>query len=53
MEFTVQAAANRERALARRRSVLPFDVEVANLVDCMVAFLGGAAFTCVALRSVR
>lgn len=39
MDFTVHAAANRERARVRRRSVLPFDLEVANLVDCMVGLL--------------
>jgi AcrR family transcriptional regulator len=39
MEMTVQAAANRERARARRRAVLPLALEVTNLVDCMVGFL--------------
>jgi AcrR family transcriptional regulator len=39
MEMTVQAAANRERARARRRSVLPLALESVNLVDCMVGFL--------------
>jgi len=39
MEVTVHTAANRERARARRRSVLPLALEVANLVDCMVGFL--------------
>jgi AcrR family transcriptional regulator len=39
MEMTVQAAANRERARARRRPVLPLALELANLVDCMVGFL--------------
>jgi AcrR family transcriptional regulator len=39
MDLTVQAAANRERARARHHTVLPFDLEVANLVDCMVGFL--------------
>jgi AcrR family transcriptional regulator len=39
MDLTVHAAANRERALARRRPVLPFELEVANLVDGMGGFL--------------
>jgi AcrR family transcriptional regulator len=39
MEMTVQAAANRERARARRRPVLPLALELANLVDCMVGYL--------------
>jgi AcrR family transcriptional regulator len=39
MDLTVHTAANRERARARRRPVLPLAVEVANLVDCMVGFL--------------
>src|SRR6478735_4333927 len=39
MEVTVHTAANRERARARRRSVLPLALEVTNLVDCMVGFL--------------
>ena len=39
LQLTVQAAANRERARARRRPVLPLALESANLVDCMVGFL--------------
>jgi len=39
MEVTVHTAANRERARARRRAVLPLALEVTNLVDCMVGFL--------------
>ena len=39
MEMTVQAAANRERARARRRPVLSLALESANLVDCMVGYL--------------
>ena len=39
MEMTVQTAAERERARARRQPVLPLELEVANLVDCMVGFL--------------
>jgi AcrR family transcriptional regulator len=39
LDLTVQAAANRERARARRRSVLPLALEMENLVDCMVGFL--------------
>ena len=39
MGLTVQAAANRERARALRRPVLPFALQLANLVDCMVGFL--------------
>jgi AcrR family transcriptional regulator len=39
MEMTVQAAANRERARAWRRAVLPLALEVTNLVDCMVGYL--------------
>ena len=48
MAFIVQAAADRERARARRRPVLPFDVELANLLDCMVALPGGARVACIA-----
>jgi AcrR family transcriptional regulator len=39
MDVTVHTAANRERARARRRPVLPLALEVTNLVDCMVGFL--------------
>lgn len=39
MDMTVHTAANRERARARRRPVLPLALEVTNLVDCMVGFL--------------
>jgi AcrR family transcriptional regulator len=39
MGFVVQAGAHREQARARRWPVLPFTLELANLVDCMVAFL--------------
>jgi AcrR family transcriptional regulator len=39
MDVTVHTAANRERARARRRSVLPLALEITNLVDCMVGFL--------------
>jgi AcrR family transcriptional regulator len=39
MDVTVHTAANRERARALRRPVLPLALEVANLVDCMVGFL--------------
>jgi AcrR family transcriptional regulator len=39
MDMTVHTAANRERARAMRRPVLPLGLEVTNLVDCMVGFL--------------
>jgi AcrR family transcriptional regulator len=39
MSMTVQAGANRERARARRRAMLPLALESANLLDCMVGFL--------------
>jgi AcrR family transcriptional regulator len=39
MGFVVQAGAHREHARARRWPVLPLALELANLVDCMVAFL--------------
>ena len=39
MDVTVHTAANRERARARRKPVLPLALEVTNLVDCMVGFL--------------
>src|SRR3954462_2338880 len=39
MAFVVQAGAQREQARARRWPVLPFALELANLVDCMVAYL--------------
>jgi AcrR family transcriptional regulator len=43
MALIVHAAADRERARARRRPVLPFAVELANLVDGMVGFLEAPA----------
>jgi AcrR family transcriptional regulator len=39
MGLTLQTAANRERARARRRPLLPLALEVADLVDCATAFL--------------
>jgi AcrR family transcriptional regulator len=39
MALIVHAAADRERARAQRRPVLPFAVELGNLVDGMVGFL--------------
>jgi AcrR family transcriptional regulator len=39
MGFVVQAGAHREQARARQWPVLPLALEVANLVDCMVAYL--------------
>ena len=39
MTFIVQAGAQREQARARRWPVLPFALELANLLDCMVAYL--------------
>jgi AcrR family transcriptional regulator len=39
MALIVHAAADRERARAQRRTVLPFAVELGNLVDGMVGFL--------------
>jgi AcrR family transcriptional regulator len=39
MAMTVHTAANRERARALRRPVLPLALEISNLVDCMVGFL--------------
>jgi AcrR family transcriptional regulator len=39
MALIVHAAADRERARAQRRRVLPFAVELGNLVDGMVGFL--------------
>src|SRR4051812_6645867 len=39
MAFVVQAGAQREQARVRRWPVLPFALELANLVDCMVAYL--------------
>jgi AcrR family transcriptional regulator len=43
MTFIVHAAADRERARAHTRPVLPFAVEVANLADGMVGFLEAPA----------
>ena len=39
MALIVHAAADRERARARRRAMLPFAVELGNLLDGMVGFL--------------
>ncbi len=39
MIFIIHAAADRERARAQARSVMPFAVEVASLTDGMVGFL--------------
>jgi AcrR family transcriptional regulator len=39
MAFVIQAGAQREQARARRWPVLPFALELANLLDCMVAYL--------------
>jgi AcrR family transcriptional regulator len=39
MALIVHAAADREHALAQRRHVLPFALELGNVVDGMVAFL--------------
>jgi AcrR family transcriptional regulator len=39
MALIVHAAADRERAIAQRRAVLPFELELANLVDGMAGFL--------------
>jgi AcrR family transcriptional regulator len=39
MGFVVHAGAHREQARARQWPVLPLALEVANLVDCMVAYL--------------
>src|SRR5829696_1549071 len=39
MAFVVQAGAQREQARVRRWPVLPIALELANLVDCTVAFL--------------
>jgi hypothetical protein len=37
--FVLSAAADRERALADGRAVLPFEIEVSDLVDGLSAFL--------------
>ena len=39
MALIVHAAADRERARARRRAILPFAVELGNLLDGTVGFL--------------
>ena len=39
MTFIVQTGAQREQARARRWPVLPFALELANLLDCTVAYL--------------
>jgi AcrR family transcriptional regulator len=39
MAIVVQVGAHREQARARRWPVLPFALELANLVDCTVAYL--------------
>ena len=39
MTLIVQTGAQREQARARRWPVLPFALELANLLDCMVAYL--------------
>jgi hypothetical protein len=39
MALIVHAAADRERAIAQGRAVLPFEVELGNLVDGMAGFL--------------
>jgi AcrR family transcriptional regulator len=43
MALIVHAAADRERARARRRAILPFAVELGNLLDGMVGFLEAPA----------
>jgi AcrR family transcriptional regulator len=44
MKLIVHAAADRERALTQHRPVLPFAVELGNLIDGMVGFLEAPVF---------